>query len=205
MTKKKPLVGTARGFLQFEVDPEKFKKFGIMRRNLQKHVREALEAMALHWHKTYLPMHFDEAAYQRYGYYKRKGMDKAGIRDRAIKNLNEAFRRTQGRSGEVTPEKIEAEVQRVYNRTYTRRKERQFGHNRPLNFTGAGMLEALSNPKIRSNSKQARVVLPSKFNFKSQYSRISMRDEITRLIPTEVADLLNVGRNALKHAIARPK
>lgn len=203
MTKKKSTA--TRGFLQFEVDPEKFKKFGIMRRNLQRHVREALEAMARHWHKEYLPKHFEESAFDRYGYHKRKGMDKAGIRERAIKNLNEAFRRTQGRSGAVTPERIEQEVQRVYNRTYTRRKERQFGHSKPLNFTGAGMLEALSNPKIRSNSKQARVVLPSKFNFKSQYSRISMRDEITRLIPTEVADLLNVGRNALKQAIARPQ
>jgi len=94
---------------------------------------------------------------------------------------------------------------RAYKRSYARRKERQFGHNRPLVFTGGAMLEALGTPKIRGSSKQIRVVLPSKFNFTHPQSRIKMRDEVTRLIPTEVAELLAVGRQALRQAIARPQ
>jgi ribosomal protein S8E len=199
MTKKK--FSGVKGFLHFEIDDSNLKSLGIARKSLLGWMKYALEAMARHWHRVYLPKHFEEAAYERYRYGKRKGMDKTGIRERAIKNLNDAFRMSQGRSGAVTPEKIEAEVQRVYNRTYTRRKERQFKHNRPLNFTGAGMLEALGSPKIRGSSKQVRVVLPSKFNFKHPDSRINMRDEITRVLNDEVADLLKVGRVAIRDAI----
>lgn len=186
-------------FLRLEVDAAKLKKYGVTKSGLRRHMRESLEAMGRHWHEHFLEEHFQESAYARYGYYQRKGMDKVGIRERAIARL------TRRRGHAPSSAQIDAEAAFIFNRTYTRRKERQFHHNRPLAFTGGAMLEALGPIKLRGSSKQIRVVLPSKFNFSHPNSRIRMRDEVTRLIPSEVVELLDVGRQALRDAIARPQ
>lgn len=60
--------------LHFEVDAAKFRVYGVAKRNLQRHMREALEAMGREWHQRYLPLHFLFTAFTRYGYTRRKGM-----------------------------------------------------------------------------------------------------------------------------------
>lgn len=92
---------------------------------------------------------------------------------------------------------------KAFRASYAGRKERRVGHNRPLVFSGEG--ESLARlVQLRSNSKQVRVVLPRKYNFRHPKSRVSMRDEITRIIPSEAADLIAVARRAFKASIAKP-
>lgn len=158
--------------LRLDIDPQKLAKYGLRRRAIQQHTRDALAAMGREWHSRYLPQHFDESAYQRYGYYQRKGMG-------------------------LTADS------RAFRRSYAGRKIRRFGHNRPLVYTGETLALARLL-KLRVSSKQARVVLPQGLNRKHPKSRISMRDEVTRLLPDEVRELLEVGRRAFRESIARP-
>jgi len=159
--------------LSLNLDPDKFKKFGVRKRQLQTAARVALEDMGRAWHDQFLPLHFTADAYARYGYAQRKGM--------GLDPQGRAFRRST-----------------------VGRKIRYKGHNLPLVYSGEGRMLALGPIRLRSSSKQARVVLPSKFNYRNRKSRISMRDEITKLIPAETAVLLERGRRSLREAIARP-
>ena len=78
---------------------------------------------------------------------------------------------------------------------------KRLGHNRPLEFTGEGRMLAMGPAKIRGTNK-ARVVLPSlKFNFRHPKSRISMRDEITRVLPDEARTLVDHGRGRLANSL----
>jgi len=158
--------------LRLDIDPQNLAKFGLRRRAIQQHTRESLAAMGREWHARYLPLHFDESAYQRYGYYQRKGM---GL----------------------------ATDSRAFRRSYAGRKVRKIGSNRPLVFTGETFALARLL-KLRVTSKQARVILPSGLNRKHPKSRISMRDEVTRLTQNEVRTLLDVGRRAFRESIAKP-
>ncbi len=160
--------------LRLEIDPEKFRKFGLRKRDVQRASKAALEAMASKWWHDYLPLHFDETAYGRYRYSRRKGQAMTGEGPR-------------------------------YRRTYVARKRRLYKHNRPLVWSGEGMRLAIGLLRLRGSSKEARVILPSKFNYKHPKSRISMRDEITRIIPSEAQELLQVGRLALRAYLARPQ
>ena len=155
-----------------DIDPEKLKKYGLRRRAIQGHMRDAFAAMGREWHRTYLPQHFEETAYHRYGYYQRKGM---GLDRNA----------------------------RAYRESYAGRKFRKRGHNRPLVNTGETL--ALSRLlKMYVTYRGARVVLPQGLNRKHPKSRISMRDEVTRLLPDEVRALVEVGRRAFRESVARP-
>lgn len=83
------------------------------------------------------------------------------------------------RKGEGQPRDSKA-----FRRSYAGRKLRKFGHGDPLKFSG----DAYRRGKVaivRATSKQAKVVLPSKFNWKHPKSRIVMRDELTRVLPAE--------------------
>lgn len=159
--------------LSLNLDPAKFRKFGIRKRQLQQAAKATLEQMGRRWHDLYLPEHFKESAYQRYRYYKRKGMglDPGG---------------------------------RAFRLSYAGRKLRRQHHERPLVFSGEGQSLALGPVRIRATGKQARVLLPSKFNLRNPKSRISMRDEITKIIPAEAQDLVQFGRRWLRVLLARP-
>lgn len=61
------------GLVSLDLDYAKFKKYGITKRQLQRHARDTLRAMAEHWHANFLPRHFSLEAYRRYGYYRRRG------------------------------------------------------------------------------------------------------------------------------------
>lgn len=159
--------------LSLNLDPAKFKKFGVRKRQLQVASRLALEDMGRLWHERFLPLHFTMGAYSRYRYRQRKGM--------GLDPQGKAFRAST-----------------------VGRKLRYKRHNLPLVYSGEGRMLALGPIRLRSSSKQARVVLPTKFNYKNRKSRISMRDELTKLIPEEAAALLDRGRRSLREAIARP-
>lgn len=159
--------------LSLSIDPAKFRKYGLKKRQINNAVKDALKTMAEAWHSRFLPLHFDESANQRYGYTTRKG-------------------------GGMSPS------QKGYTSSYVGRKRRKLGHNRPLVFSGAARSEALGSPKIRGTHKEARVVLPSKFNFRHPKSRVNMREEITRIIPEESRVLLDIGRARFRQLIQSP-
>lgn len=159
--------------LNLSIDPAKFRKFGIRKRQLQRATKDSLEQMGRRWHDLYLPEHFKESAYQRYGYYRRKGM---GLDPNG----------------------------RAFRISYAGRKLRQQRHERPLVFSGEGQMLALGPVRLRLTGRQARVVLPSKFNRRHPASRISMRDEITKIIPAEAQDLVEFGRRWLRTVLAQP-
>jgi len=75
-----------------------------------------------------------------------------------------------------------------FARSYHGRKLKMMGHERPLVFTGESYQRG-KVAKIVASSKQAKVVLPSTFNFRHPKSRINMRDEVTRVLPDEVQAL----------------
>ncbi len=156
-----------------DLDRRKLLKEGIAKRVLNNAFKDTLRDMGDEWHGRFLPMHFDESAYSRYGFTQRKG-------------------------GNMSPS------QKGYKSTYVGRKRKRLGHNRPLELTGEGRMLAMGPAKIRGTNKEARVVLPSKFNFRHPKSRISMRDEITRVLPDEARTLVDHGRGRLKKLIDRP-
>lgn len=93
-------------------------------------------------------------------------------------------------------------MSRGFRESYAGRKLRKYGHQMPLVFTGE-TLRLARRVNIKATSIQARVILPSGLNRKHSKSRISMRDEVTRLLPDEVRELLEVGRRAFRESIAR--
>ena len=156
-----------------DLDRRKMLKEGIAKRVLNNAFKDTLRDMGEEWHGRFLPLHFDESAYSRYGFYQRKG-------------------------GNMSP------GQKGYKSTYVGKKRKALGHNRPLEYTGEGRMLTMGPAKIRGSHKEARVVLPSKFNFRHPKSRISMRDEITRVLPDEARTLVDHGRGRLRKLIDRP-
>lgn len=78
---------------------------------------------------------------------------------------------------------------KAYKRSYTGRKERLFGHTKPLVFSTEG--ERLSRLEdVRATSNMGKVILPRKFNFKHPKSRINMREELTRVTAGETRELI---------------
>lgn len=94
---------------------------------------------------------------------------------------------------------------RTFRRSYTARKLRERRHNRPLIYTGDGATQALGPVRLRGTDREQRVILPSKFNFKHPKSRVSMRDELTRVLPEETRDLVERARRAFRQHIADAK
>jgi len=90
---------------------------------------------------------------------------------------------------------------KAFKKSYWGRKVRA-GRAFPLYRTGEGMLQCIV-PKIRGTWKQARVVLPSKFNFKNPRSQVNMRAELTKILPGEAARLLYFGREEFSAALKR--
>lgn len=94
--------------------------------------------------------------------------------------------------------------QRGYTRSYAYRKLRAFGHQDPLVFTGETKQLARIR-KIVATSKQAKVVLPRKLNWKHPKSQINMRDEITAITPAELNALRELAETAVSTALNQGK
>ena len=94
--------------------------------------------------------------------------------------------------------------QRGYTRSYAYRKLKAFGHQDPLVFTGE--TKQLSRMrKIVYTSKQAKVVLPRKLNWKHPKSQISMRDEITAVSQPELDALRELAQETVARILQQGK
>lgn len=86
-----------------------------------------------------------------------------------------------GREYKFRPRKNYSQSSRK-RESYVARKKRQYGHSRPLEFTGEGKRLAFASKTVQATAAagHARVVipLPSKFNFRNRFSQIRMADEI---------------------------
>lgn len=82
---------------------------------------------------------------------------------------------------------------KAYNRSYTGRKEKRFGHTRALEFTG-DTRRAIKSARISSTSKGGKASYSgaSKFSFRHPRSRIRMQDEFRRILPDEANELAQV-------------
>lgn len=122
--------------------------------------RRSIETCVRYWWEHYLPLHFTPAAHLRYGYPPR------GNNYRKAK-----IRRAAGSDG-----------------------VRAIGEDKPLVFTGRSRERALSSPNIKAKAPSferyvgSAVINAPAFNFGAG-KRIDMRDEVTRLNPTEAAYL----------------
>lgn len=183
--------------LSAAIDKDKLRKAGIRGRKLTDVVKHGLGTMAAHWHATYLPLHFLESAYQRYGYTRRKG-----VRDVEAFRVRRAAEVVMGHR--LTADELEREVERFLKRSYTARKIRRWGADLPLVFSGQTRTLARW-PDIRVTRDKARVVLPRGLNRRHPESTINMRDEVTRIIPSERRTLVRIAREAVQKRVRELK
>jgi hypothetical protein len=122
--------------------------------------RQAIETCVRYWWENYLPLHFTPAAHLRYGY-----------AHRSNKYRKAKLRRAAGADG-----------------------VRAIGEDKPLVFTGRSRERALLSPNISAKAPNYQnyvgtaIINAPAFNFGAG-KRIDMRDEVTRLHPTEAAYL----------------
>lgn len=150
-----------------EIDREALKKAGNKAASIREAQRECFREMASRWHADYLLGHFDTSATSRYRYRARRG---SRIADRNTYK---------------------------FRNSYTGRKLRRFGHERPLVFTGRAMMESQFRD-IRADSKKGKAVLSRRFNLRNPNSEINMREEVTRVLPREAMALRRAGARAMK-------
>ena len=121
--------------------------------------REAMRALGLRWRRKYLPKHFTHQGAREYKYTRRK-------------NYVTSKRKRE---------------------SYVQRKKREKGHTLPLVWSGEGRREALRSKKVvataTSTKAKATIPLPSVFNFRSKFSKVDMRKEITTVSAAELREL----------------
>lgn len=86
---------------------------------------------------------------------------------------------------------------KTFRYSHTGRKLRRKGHMRPLVWTGRAMMES-QLLRLTSTSKWAKVRLSNRFNLRPRYSAVSMRSEVTRVIPSESAHLRRIAAATMK-------
>lgn len=76
------------------------------------------------------------------------------------------------------------------SQNYTRRKLKQFGHTRPLEYSGRSRLLSRS-ANISSTSRGVRITWPGvrAFNFSNPKMRAKMAEEFTKVLPQETEEL----------------
>lgn len=79
---------------------------------------------------------------------------------------------------------------KAFERSYTGRKLRLFGHTRPLEFSGRTRAQVRA-ASISSTSKMGKAAYPgaSKFSFRHPKSKIRMQDEFRRITDREADEL----------------
>lgn len=95
------------------------------------------------------------------------------------------FTHAGAREYKYTPRKGESGSGRKFKGSYTARKLKQFGHTRPLEYSGTS--KALSSQQnIKATSKGGRAIIRAPaLNFRHPNSEIRMRDEMTRVSDAE--------------------
>lgn len=128
--------------------------------------------IGVHWHREFLPEHFKNSAMSRYP---------------------DAYRPRKGERGNPHP--------RGFEKSYTGRKLRRFGHTRPLVYTGES--RRLANIRdVRATMKGNRVVIHARtLNRKNKHSQINMREEATVINAAEERVLAGVFDTTLQRGI----
>lgn len=85
----------------------------------------------------------------------------------------------------------------AFRNSYTGRKLRAKKHTKPLVYSGRSMMES-QFLRLRSTRNYAKVVLSRGFNRRHPDSQINMRDEVTRVLPSEAALLRRVAAETIK-------
>jgi len=84
-----------------------------------------------------------------------------------------------------TPRKGEGKTGKAFWRSYTGRKQRRFGHTRPLVWSGESE-RASRRRDVRATSKGVKIFIhANKLNFRNPHSNINMREEMTRVSTRE--------------------
>jgi hypothetical protein len=159
---------------------------------------EAMKAMLAHWHQTYVPMHFTEAANKRYAYQPRKG-----------DNEPPGLPRTDGRPGTRA------------NPHYSWVKWRRYRHRKPLVWSGESERLAKNAAMFRISATSRNrmrgefVGMPSywfRYHKGGYYKRRHLyggiqfvhvepqpnkADELTRVTPAELEDMTRVGERRI--------
>ncbi|QDT07995.1 hypothetical protein K227x_64250 [Rubripirellula lacrimiformis] len=101
------------------------------------------------------------------------------------------FTEAHARAAGYKKRKGENQTGRARRRSYTGRKEREFKHNRPLEFTGKTRKALESGGRISSTKNRARVRYPQarKFSYRHPKSQIRMQEEFRTLLPEEEVQL----------------
>jgi len=86
---------------------------------------------------------------------------------------------------------------KTFRYSHTGRKLKRKGHMKPLVWTGRAMMES-QLLRMTSTSKWAKVRLSNRFNLRPRRSSTSMREEITRIIPSESAYLRRIAAATMK-------
>lgn len=78
----------------------------------------------------------------------------------------------------------------AFRRSYTGRKERMFGHTRPLEFSGETRAK-MRTASISSTRSMGKAAYPgaSKFSFKHPKSKLRLHEEYRRILPQEADEL----------------
>jgi hypothetical protein len=129
----------------------------LLKRELNNCHRDAMAWAGRYWDQQFRELHFSNAATRRYGYAPR-----------------------QGETGRPA---------RRFEKSYTGKKLRLHGHTRPLEWSGESRRRT-RNPRVVATAKKGeakvRVIMNSPgFNRRYAGSSINMRDELTRVIPSE--------------------
>ncbi len=93
-------------------------------------------------------------------------------------------------------------------RSYTGRKQKKYGHTRPLVWSGE--LEQLSRARriearAFSTRSKVRVIMPQaqKANFRNPHSQINMREELTTVSDAEVVEIAELHNQSMNERLNR--
>ncbi|MGB7325919.1 MAG: hypothetical protein WBD31_13675 [Rubripirellula sp.] len=114
------------------------------------------------------------------------------------------FTAEHARAARYTKRKGENLTGRARRRSYVGRKERQFGHDRPLEFSGKTRDALRSGGRVSTTKNHARIAYPQArvFSFRHPKSQIRMQEEFRRLLPEEEVQLGQVYDRRLDELLA---
>ena len=149
---------------------------------LDKAMQAANEATAQFWQQNFRPIHFTDAAMERYGYQHRAGQDEP---EYVPKNFAGSLARLAGRN----------RYRMIKNPRYYWRKKREGHGTTPLVYSGATK-SATDNYKMVGSVKQAKITWPSLSRYFYQYRKDQKSpdkvDELLRVIDSEMQALQDI-------------
>lgn len=166
---------------------------GVLKRELNRLLKEAWAAIGLYWHKNFRPKHFTRAGAREYGYDKRQGEDGAVGENPGDFGGMHGMWRAQRRLGP-----------RGFFSTYTGRKLQKWNHTNPLVWTGISK-EQSEQRNIQATRNGVKVVMNTpRLNFRKGKLGMgkTMREEMTAVSAAEAEVLAQVYDTNLTRGIS---